>query len=207
LKHCPLPPGRTVVLANALDPSLEPKTDLSAPAKPPVVLSISRLSIADSYKGIGHLVEAMAAVRTAVPGARLRVVGRGDALPSLQLLVAKLGLSGTVEFAGYVSDADLRGEFERCHLFALPSQKEGFGLVYLEAMAHGRPCLGARSGGVPEVITEDTGVLVEYGNVPGIASAIVSAVGREWPVAPLVKRARDFSYTRFKERLVSMLSS
>jgi glycosyltransferase involved in cell wall biosynthesis len=207
LKHCPLPPGRTFVLPNALDPSLDPKSDLSSPASPPVVLTISRLSIADSYKGISHLVEAMTSIRETIPGTRLRIVGRGDALPSLQALAAKLGLAGSVEFAGFRSDAELRGEFERCRLFALPSQKEGFGLVYLEAMAHARPCLGARSGGVPEVITEETGVLVEYGDVPGIASAIAGVLRRDWPVGPLLRRAQEFSYARFKERLASMLNT
>ena len=109
-------------------------------------------------------------------------------------------------FAGYVGDSELHGEFARCRMFALPSQKEGFGLVYLEAMAHGRPCLGARSGGTPEVITPEAGVLVEYGDVPGIAAAIVAALGRAWPVGPVVGRSREFSYLRFKERLGSLLS-
>jgi glycosyltransferase involved in cell wall biosynthesis len=74
-------------------------------------------------------------------------------------------------------------------------------------MANGRPCLGARSGGVPEVITADTGILVDYGNVPGIAAAIVAALRREWPVEPLLERARSFSYLRFKERFASFLSA
>lgn len=112
-----------------------------------------------------------------------------------------------MEFAGYIGDSELHGEFSRCRLFALPSQKEGFGLVYLEAMAHGRPCLGARSGGVPEVITADTGTLVEYGDVPGLAAAIVSGLRREWPLEPLLERARTFSYLRFRERLASLLSA
>ena len=74
-------------------------------------------------------------------------------------------------------------------------------------MAHARPCLGARSGGVPEVITEETGVLVEYGDVPGIASAIAGVLRRDWPVGPLLRRAQEFSYARFKERLASMLNT
>jgi glycosyltransferase involved in cell wall biosynthesis len=207
LGYCPVPPERTAILPNALDPHLEPPSAVSAAEGPPVILTVSRLSMADSYKGIDHLIAAMPSVRAAIPDARLRIVGRGDALPSLQALVNRLSLGQAVEFAGYVDDSELHGEFERSRMFALPSEKEGFGLVYLEAMANGRPCLGARSGGAPEVITADTGILVDYGDVPGIGAAIVAGLRRDWPVGPLLERARAFSYLRFKERLASLLSS
>jgi len=207
LEYCPIPADQTAVLHNALDPLLEQPAPLPAPGSSPVILVVSRLSTTESYKGIDHLIEAMPSVRTAVPDARLRIVGRGDALPGLQELARRLNLGGVVEFAGFVSDSELPGEFARCRLFALPSQKEGFGLVYLEAMANGRPCLGARSGGTPEVITPESGVLVEFGDVPGIAAAIVAALGRPWPAEALVERSRVFSYLRFKERLSSLISS
>jgi glycosyltransferase involved in cell wall biosynthesis len=123
----------------------------------------------------------------------------------LQDLATSLKLERSVEFTGFRSDAELKGEFEGCRLFALPSEKEGFGLVYLEAMAHGRPCLGARSGGVPEVITKETGILVGYGDVPGIASAIIAAFQTQWSVEALLAHVRSFSYQVFKERLESLL--
>jgi phosphatidyl-myo-inositol dimannoside synthase len=205
LKHYSLPTDKFAVLHNALDPYLEPPSAAAASNVPPLILSISRLSVADGYKGIGHLIEALPAVRAAIPDARLRVVGRGDGMPGLQALARRLKMERVVEFTGYRSDADLRHDFEGCRLFALPSEKEGFGLVYLEAMAHGRPSLGARSGGVPEVITEETGVLVEYGDVPGMASAIVAALNKEWNIGSLLERARSFSFKVFKERLALLL--
>jgi phosphatidyl-myo-inositol dimannoside synthase len=207
LRHCPLPAVKTAVLHNALDPYLDPNSQAAPRSGPPVILSISRLSLADSYKGIGHLISAMPTVRASIPDVRLRVVGRGDGLRSLQELAQRLQLERAVVFAGFRSDLELKGEFENCWLFALPSEKEGFGLVFLEAMAHGRPSLGARSGGVPEVITENTGLLVEYGDVPGIASAIVAALKREWSVEPLLERARMFSFPIFKDRLASLLKA
>jgi phosphatidylinositol alpha-1,6-mannosyltransferase len=206
LKHSRLPPERAVVLFNALDPGLNP-TSANPPSKtPPVILSVSRLSIADNYKGIQHLISAMPAVHVRIPDARLRIVGRGDGMPALQSMVRKLNLNTSVEFAGYRSDAELSMDFDGCRLFALPSKKEGFGLVYLEAMAHGRPCLGARSGGVPEVITADTGILADYGDIEGIAAAIVSALGRNWAIEPLLERARMFSYPVFRGCLATLLS-
>jgi glycosyltransferase involved in cell wall biosynthesis len=207
LERCDFLAGKTVVLHNALDPYLDPAMTRVASKGPPVILTISRLSSADNYKGIGHLIAAMPSVRAVFPDAKLRIVGRGDGLRELQSLSRRLKTESAVDFAGYLSDAELAGEFERCRLFALPSQKEGFGLVYLEAMAHGRPCLGARSGGVPEVITDETGVLVEYGDVPGIGAALAGALAREWNAEPILERARLFSYSRFKVRLASLLST
>lgn len=206
VERCPLPENRTVVVYNALDPYLGAGSPVKPPEGGPLILTISRLSVSDSYKGIGHLISAMPAVRAEIPSAKLRVVGRGDALPSLQAEVLRLNLSEGVEFAGYISDSRLSEEFAACRLFALPSEKEGFGLVFLEAMANGRPCLGARSGGVPEVIDEDTGVLVAYGDVHAIGAAIVGAVRKTWSLEALVHRSKHFSYLRFKERLASLLT-
>ena len=205
LLHCPMEEGRTAVVPNALDPYLDSKDPVPPPDGPPVVLCISRLSIADSYKGIEHLIRAMPAVSAEIPGVRLRIVGRGDALPRLQALATGLSMGRVVEFVGFRTDAELQADLEACRLFALTSEKEGFGLVYLEAMAHGRPCLGARAGGVPEVISEDSGVLVEYGDVPGIAAAMTAALRKEWPIGPILERVRMFSYLRFKERLASLI--
>jgi glycosyltransferase involved in cell wall biosynthesis len=147
----------------------------------------------------------MPAIRAAIPEATLKIIGRGDDLPRLQTLRNKLGLTKAVEFLGYVNDKRLDAELRACRLFALPSEKEGFGLVFLEAMAHGRPCLGARAGGIPEVIDADTGVLPEFGDVPGIASAAIAALRREWNEEKILNRVRHFSYSHFKERLASLL--
>jgi glycosyltransferase involved in cell wall biosynthesis len=172
-----------------------------------LILTVTRLSLADSYKGVDHLIDAMPAVLSQIPEARLRIVGRGDGRTQLQERARSLGVAASVDFAGFVSDADLHAEFAGCKLFALPSEKEGFGLVYLEAMAHGRPCLAALAAGAPEVLTEDTGVLVRYGDVPGIAAALVQALRRDWSLKALAARSEVFSYLRFRERLSSLLSS
>jgi glycosyltransferase involved in cell wall biosynthesis len=155
---------------------------------------------------VEHLIEAMPAVRAAIPGAQLRIIGRGDDLPRLQSLRDRLGVGPAVEFLGFVEDRRMAEEFDSARLFALPSRKEGFGLVFLEAMAHGRPCLGARAGGIPEVISPETGVLVEFGNVPDIAAAAISALQRDWNEAAILDRARLFSYSPFVERLASLLA-
>ncbi len=206
LKYCPLPAGRAVVLPNALDPHF-PIASVPTRSGPPVILVVSRLTRGDAYKGVDHLIEAMPAIRAERPNVILRIVGRGDDLPRLQTLRNRLGLRTAVEFLGYVDDRRLTIEFQTCNLFALPSEREGFGLVFLEAMASGKPCLGARAGGIPEVITPDTGVLPDYGDVPGIAAAALTALRHHWDQEDILARARHFSYSQFKAHLASLLSA
>lgn len=207
ISRCSLPPGRAVVLPNTIDPRLEIESGLPLSKCPPAILSVSRLSQSDRYKGLDHLIAAMPAIREAEPKTCLRIVGRGDDSRRLQELALKSGLlDGSVKFLGFLNEEALAGEMRSCRLFALPSRDEGFGLVFLEAMARGRPCLGANAGGTPEVIAPDTGVLVEYGDIPGIAKACVGALRQNWDQEAILARARSFSYPHFKQRLDTLLS-
>jgi glycosyltransferase involved in cell wall biosynthesis len=206
LKHAKIPSGRAIVLPNALDPSFNVQPSaFNSPQTDPDILTISRLSTADNYKGIDHLIEAMPQIRQEIPAARLRIIGRGDDTPRLQKIASRLHLGDAVRFLGYVGDEDLRREIRDCRIFALPSRREGFGLVYLEAMAQGKPCVAARSGGAPEVLSPETGVLAEYANLPALAQACVHALRREWSAQTIVARADAFSYSRFRDRLGSIL--
>jgi glycosyltransferase involved in cell wall biosynthesis len=205
LRRCPLDEQKVVVLHNALDPAFSIAAGAPRAGLAPVILSITRVTKADRYKGVEHLVEAMPAIRAQIPAARLRIIGRGDDVPRLQQLSADLGLGTAVEFLGYVPDARMTEELRQCAVFALPSKKEGFGLVFLEAMAQGRPCVGAHAGGVPEVVSDDAGILVEFGNVPALAAACIAALRRDWDEPRILARARAFAYPAFKARLAELL--
>jgi len=198
---------RLVVLPNALDPGLAPATPRPPAVAAPVILTVARLSRNDNYKGVDHLIQAMPAILRAAPGARLRIVGRGDDTPRLQALAREQGVADAVEFGDFVSDEQLCHEFARCALFALPSLREGFGLVYLEAMAHGKPCLAADAAAAPEVITPQSGCLVPYGHVPAIASACARILAGKWDSAAIQACAERYSYPRFRARLSSLLYS
>ncbi len=209
LRFCPtLDPARVVVVPNAIDPQIiSPDTPVATPpvAPGPRLLAVSRLSFADSYKGIDTLIEALPLVRRQHPEATLRIVGGGDDRPRLEALARQCGVETAVEFAGIVSDDALRAEYAACDLFALPSRKEGFGLVFLEAMTHGKPCLGARAGGVPEVINDRVGVLAEYGNIPDIAAAVSDLVRHPRDPAAIRAHAESFGFLAFLRRLSAAL--
>lgn len=204
---CPgLRPEQLVVLPNALDPlfTVPPSTARVTNERPPVILAVSRLSSGDLYKGIDTLIRAMREVRTRCPDAILRIVGKGDDLPRLQKL-AEVTAPGAVEFAGFLPDAELQRALHDCTVFALPSRKEGFGIVFLEAFAHGKPCIGARAGGIPEVIDENTGFLVDYGDEIALADTCVAALQRAWSSSVVRGRSDRFSYRNFKENLAQVL--
>ncbi len=206
LKHVEIDETRVVVLPNALDPALEHKSDTAVPGdSSPVILTVSRLTSSDRYKGIDHLIAAMPAILQARPETKLRIVGRGDDMPRLQNLARENKVDEAVEFVGFVSDEQLRTEFAQCTCFALPSQKEGFGLVYLEAMTAGKPCLAANAGGAPEVITPHSGIIVPYGDVPGIGDACIQIMAKKWDPRAIQTCAEEFSYSRFKDRLTDLL--
>jgi glycosyltransferase involved in cell wall biosynthesis len=168
---------------------------------------VGRLNAADAAKGFDTLIEAMVLVRQNHPKATLRIVGGGDDEPRLRALANRHGLTEVITFTGIIDDASLQAEYTACDIFALPSRKEGFGLVFLEAMIHGKPCLGARAGGVPEVINERVGVLADYGNIPEISAAVTDLV--QHPRSPDVIRAHaeSFAFPAFSQRLAAALSA
>jgi phosphatidylinositol alpha-1,6-mannosyltransferase len=204
MKNCPgLRAEQLAVLPNALDPAFP---IVAAPPRPNahVIFTLTRLDATESYKGVDHLIAALPSIRRELPEVRLRIGGKGDDRPRLEALARAQGMADAIEFLGFVDESQVANEFKACDLFALPSGKEGFGLVFIEAMAHGKPCLGARAGGVPEVITDGCGTLVDYGGGAGLATACIAALRRTWKVETILDRARYFSYENFRTRLAAL---
>jgi phosphatidylinositol alpha-1,6-mannosyltransferase len=138
------------------------------------ILTVGRLWRAERYKGVDTLLEALEKVQNDGARVRLTVVGDGDDLPRLKELASRLGLDRRVTFLGIVSDAKLWQLYQECDVFAMTSRGEGFGIVFLEAMGHGKPCIGGNHGGTPEVIDHRMdGYLVDYGDVDQLARYLV----------------------------------
>lgn len=118
-------------------------------------LIVGRLSARERYKGHELVFRAL----ETLPTARLVVVGEGDDRARLQAAARSLG--DRVTFAGFVSEATREALYARCRTFVLPSSGEGFGLVYLEAMRAGRPCIALGESAAAEIVVDgETGALV-----------------------------------------------
>jgi glycosyltransferase involved in cell wall biosynthesis len=167
----------------------------------PVVLCVARMY---ARKRIADLLRAAPRVRAAVPGVRFRVVGRGPEWDAVQRLHAELGLDGLVDLLGDVSLAELAAEYVAADVFCLPSVQEGFGIVFLEAMAAGLPVVACRAAAIPEVVLDGTtGVLTPPRDPEALAQALAAlltdrdrarALGRAGR-----RRAEAFSTRRIAE--------
>lgn len=128
----------------------------------PLILSLTRLSRCDHYKNIDALLRAMPLLLEDQPELRLMLAGEGDDRPRLQQLARDLGVGAQVIFTGRLEDAELVDHYRLATVFALPSEKEGFGIVFLEAMGCGLPTLaGNRDGSVDPLADGRFGLLVD----------------------------------------------
>jgi phosphatidylinositol alpha-1,6-mannosyltransferase len=169
------PKSKVHVVYNATDP------DAYSPAKGPArtadILAVCRLV---PRKDIPTLLKALKMTRKKVPDARLVVVGDGPEKENLQKMAGSMGLGKSVRFMGFTPEEELMELYSRCAVFVLPARYdaegrdiEGFGIVLLEAMASGRPVIGADVGGIPSAVREGWGYLYEPGDWKGLGNRII----------------------------------
>lgn len=179
--------------------------------RPESVLILGRMSRGERYKGHDELLECWSAVRSAIPRAQLVIAGTGDDVERLRSKGETLHIGDDVLFCGPISEATKRELLRRVALFAMPSRGEGFGLVYLEAMRSGLPCVGSRQDAAGDVIVhEETGLLVDRDDRGELASGLVNLLGdarrrREYGGAGRRRFEEQFTFSRFRERLGDIL--
>ena len=150
-----------------------------------VIITVARL---EKVKGTEYLIGAFA--RLSLLGRlSLVIIGDGSERKNLENLVKKLNLEERVEFLGEIPNERIPEYLAGADCFVLPSLKEGFGIVVLEAMAAGVPVVASKVGGIMDIIEDGkTGLLVEPGNSEDIAKAIREAhSGRKFFKADLEK--------------------
>jgi phosphatidyl-myo-inositol dimannoside synthase len=180
IAHQTVKPERVRVLPWALDPEFEALLPAASKAAPPsnfpsgrVILTVGRWLQSERYKGMDTLITALPRLLPRWPEVQLAMVGEGDDRDWLEELAEKNGVRSHVHFLSGLSYSQLASCYSACEIFALPSLAEGFGLVYLEAMACGKPVIGGAHGGAPEVILDGvTGYLVQHGDTEQLSTAI-----------------------------------
>jgi phosphatidyl-myo-inositol dimannoside synthase len=156
-------------------PAIEPLR-----AERPTVLTIARIE--ERYKGHDVMVRAFALVLAKVPDAQWVVIGDGSLRPAIEALARSYGVERSIRFLGAVADAERDTWLRRARLLAMPSRLpagrfagEGFGIVYLEAGAYGKPVVAGNVGGALDAVLDDeTGLLVDPLDPLAVADAIVS---------------------------------
>lgn len=180
----------------------------------PIILTVNRLSSRESYRGYDRIIEALPYIREHIPNVHYIIVGKGDDRDRLEQSIIQKNLQDCVTLAGFISDDELPAYYQLCDLFAMPSKLEGFGIVYLEALASGKPVLGGdRDGAIDALCNGELGVLIDPDNVREIADKIVAILQNSYP-HPLIyqpkklrqKVIKKFGKTQFTKNLKNQLS-
>lgn len=217
-----LAPERVSLLPNTFDDSkfrIAPKPErllrrYGITPDQPVLLTVSRLVASERYKGYDSLLRVLPAVRKEIPSLRYIIAGKGDDRPRIEQLIAEMGLSECVTLAGFVPDEELCDYYNLCDVFAMPSKREGFGIVYLEAMACGKPTLGGNKDGAVDALCDgEFGALVDPDDQEQLAATLVQLLRGAYPL-PLIyqpERLRErviekYGYEVFKKTLHRYLS-
>jgi glycosyltransferase involved in cell wall biosynthesis len=146
----------------------------------PVILTVCRLAETECYKGYDQIIKAMPEIMRFVPNARYLLVGDGPDRPRIEKLIAEAGVQEAVTLAGFVPDEELAEHYNLCDIFAMPSRAEGFGIVYLEALACGKPVLAGNKDGSRDALAGgELGLLVDPDDTAEIATEIIRVLRRE----------------------------
>ena len=201
-------------LAWSLGPEFDPRLAFSSGCSAPpgfphgrIILTIGRWEASEAYKGVDHLIAALPTLLKICPDTQLVAVGEGSDLPRLQSLARESGVSEHIHFLPFMAHDELPSAYDHCEIFAMPSRGEGFGLVFVEAMARGKPVIGGAHGGTPEIIDDGiNGYLVPHGDVTQLADRLRrllsnDSLRREMGARAFAKVERNFTVARFSSEL------
>lgn len=210
--------GRIRELPWPLDPDFYELSHRPEGPQPPTefpkgqtILSVGRWAADERYKGADLLIKSVREISKEFPELHLVFVGSGDDLPRLMHMVQECNLIAKVHFLTELSRQQLAGCYAAADIFALPSTGEGFGLVFLEAMAFGKPVIGTKMGGIPDIVEDRReGLLIEP-TVHTLSAALKSLLSNSACRCELGRRARErvgreFTFSRFQQRLADIIS-
>ena len=214
-----LPETKFSVMNNCLDPFLEQPLQpdraryllerYGLDAESQVLLTVSRMVDTEQYKGYDRVLEALPALIPHYPRLRYLLVGKYDAVEKKRLdtIIDKLGLQQQVIFTGFIPDAEMAMHFKLANLFIMPSEKEGFGIVFIEAMFYGLPVIaGNKDGSVDALCNGELGTIVDPDNLYEIINAIKKILDAPAAYKPNQQKLKEqFSYEWYKRKLYKCL--
>ncbi|MEH2241826.1 glycosyltransferase [Nostoc sp.] len=176
-----------------------------------VLMTVARLWSGDIYKGVDVTIRALPQIAQVFPEVKYLVIGRGDDQPRLAKLAQNLGVSDRVVFAGFVATEELMEHYRLADAYIMPSQ-EGFGIVYLEAMACGVPVLSGDDDGSADPLQDGKlGWRVPHRSFDTVATACIEMLqgddqrcDREWLREQAIAL---FGMDAFQQHLQKMLLS
>jgi phosphatidylinositol alpha-1,6-mannosyltransferase len=158
--------NKCVILNNAIDPFIKIPAELKKPQKlltrygltqqNPVIFTLTRLASTEKYKGYENVIVAISALKQRFPGIRYILSGKYDSQEEMRVkaLITTYGVTDQVMLTGFVEESELGDHFLLADLFVLPSKKEGFGIVFIEALACGLPVICGNADGSVDAVRQ-----------------------------------------------------
>lgn len=211
--------SRIKVLNNSLDPFFKPDGILSKPdlllkkygirAGQKVLLTICRLSSTEQYKGYDEVINCLKQVVKTYPDLVYLLVGKADEteLARINGLIASFDLQQQVILTGFVPESELALHYQLADAFIMPSKAEGFGLVFIEAAAHGCAVIGGNADGTPDALLNgQLGTLVDPNSRSEIEKAILTALQTGKQEAVQKKCLENFGYGVYKNKVTALIN-
>jgi len=144
-----------------------------------------------------------------VPGAKLVIVGEGPLKEDWKALAKRLKVNDKIEWLGRLSDDEMLKEYQKCDVFVLPSiyKTEAFGIVLLEAMACGKPCVGTNISGT-EFVLDDSGIAVDPEDEEQLSTAIVRVLTDKKLASEMSRKGlakvKEFDWKKVAEKVLNV---
>ncbi len=215
-----LPVKKIQVLNNCLDPFLEVNHESGKSpallkryglgADNLVLITLTRLAFREQYKGYDRVVTAVGQLTKQYPSLRYLIVGKYDLAEKnrMDALIKEQGLMDNIIFTGFIPEDELAAHYNLGDCYIMPSKKEGFGIVFIEAMFYGKPVIaGNKDGSVDALDHGKFGVLVDPDNQQEITNAIRQVLDNQQAFIPNRQDVLDkFEYTVYREKLKAILN-
>lgn len=207
--------NKVYVLNNALDPvrkhaavTTDVRSTLHIPADADVLFTLTRLAHTEQNKGYDKVMEAMLQLRGS-KAVHYIIGGKytSDEYHAIQTHAARLGLENKVHLPGFIPDEQLKAYFSTANVFILPSRKEGFGIVFIEAMSFGIPVIGGNVDGSMDALKDgELGVPVSPDSVEEIATAIQKVLQQPEAFRPNIDTVNAyFGFDTYKRNFNTLL--
>jgi phosphatidyl-myo-inositol dimannoside synthase len=219
VEMCGIQDSRITVFNNCLDPYLpapHPGKDTRFMEKyglqktNPLLFTLTRMSSKELYKGYDHVLYSLSNLKAKFPGIKYMIAGKYDETEKKRLdtLIGKTSIKDDVIFTGYVPDEDLASLFSLADVYVMPSKKEGFGIVFIEAMYYGIPVIAGNKDGSADALNNGKlGMLVDCDNQGDIENAIEKVIqNRDFYKPDRVLLNQLFSFESYKEKCTSILA-
>jgi phosphatidyl-myo-inositol dimannoside synthase len=209
-----IPADNVVVLPPALDSAFaQAKCDGHLPLpRGPFLLTVGRLISSEPGKGVDSVIQVLPELLKSFPDLSYAIVGEGDLRPELEKLAEQSPARDRIIFLGKLALEQLKYCYSRCDIFVMPSRQEGFGLVFLEAMALGKPVIAGNLGGATEIVSDGaTGFLVPPGDLKTLALRLTQLLTskdlcKEMGEAGRKRVERNHSFEKYQAKLKTILN-